>query len=164
MKKYTIYENMHYSHLFPHFHFSKSKLDFDFMFGKNCLYSFPDIDNQDVNKLFGTGFGFSHHKDSWRLGWNCSEGNNNIQLYSYYYNQGIRKIDYICDIAPNVRANCFANFDRTDGKIYVHISFSGNTAFKEYEFDFKGVPKFGFTLYPFFGGNKVSPVTMNIYS
>ena len=179
MGKFKILKGFHISHILPKFYKDKPLLNFDFSFTSNCLYDVGEIHNQDVNKLFGLSFGFIHNTTIWgkllskkansfRLGWNCSAQNRKIQLYAYYYNDGVRKIEYIADIDLNRVYNSYIYFDRTANKIVVDISsadslistFSSQTV---YDFRFKNCPRYGYYLFPYFGGTLSAPHNLLMY-
>lgn len=159
---FTIFKGFHISHIFPRFHSEKSFINFSFKFDQNCLYNLNDLNNLDINKLYGLGFGLNHHKQSFRLGWNCQSPNGKIQIHAYYYNDGIRKIEYICDVDINTEYNCYLYLDRTSNKVFVDISKDAWNINKQYVFRFKDCLRWGFFLFPYFGGDEFAPHKMSI--
>lgn len=176
MKKYIIREGWHISHIFPSFYRNKSSVNFSFMFTSSCVYDLNDKHNQDCNKLFGLSFGLIHNTttpwgrlfktsaNSFRLGWNCSSQNRKIQIYAYYYNNGVRNIEYITDVNLNKVYNGGFYFDRINNNVHVDISaeafVNSNTA---YDFNFKRCARWGLWLSPFFGGTIAAVHKMVIY-
>ncbi|MCC6721760.1 MAG: hypothetical protein IT243_06115 [Bacteroidia bacterium] len=163
MDKYCIPEGLHISHIFPSFHKNVNSLDFNFCFSNNCIYDLKDDDNRDVNKLYGLGFGINHHNNSIRIGWNCEKKNGNIQLHAYYYNNSKRNIAYICEVKTKVICHCVLSFDRVLNKFFIYVKDDEKTINAEFKFDFKECKKWGFKLYPYFGGNKTAPHKMSLY-
>lgn len=159
-KVYTIHKGFHISHILPKFHNNKSFIKFSFKFSKECLYDLGNDNNQDINKLFGLGFGFNHHIQSFRIGWNCEKQNDKIQLFSYYYNDSIRKMEYICDINVDEVYDCYIYFDRASNRIFVDISQESFNINNSYDFRFKDCKRWGFYLFPYFGGDECSPHKM----
>lgn len=186
MKKYVIPKGFHISHVLPSFWRKLSVLDFDFVFTSNCIYDLNDQHNQDVNKLYGVSFGLIHNTttlwgrlfksraNSFRIGWNCALQNRKIQLYAYYYNNGVRHIEYIGDADLNKSYNTKIYFDRVNNCIVVDInsmkmstrdaaSSTVDNAHGSYKFDFNKSPKWGILLKPFFGGTIAATHKMTIF-
>lgn len=176
MRKYTIPSGLHISHIFPSFYKDRPVLNFTFRFSSNCLYSLGSVDEDlKCNKLYGMSFGpihntttlwgrlFSKRAHSFRLGWNCEKQNGKIQLFAYYYNAGVRKIEYICDICVSQTYNCFMYFDRTSNKILVDVTGDGLNINTSYYFRFNDCLRWGLFLFPFFGGDMAAPNKMNMY-
>lgn len=176
MKKYTIPKGFHISHIFPSFYRNKPLVNFRFAFTSNCIYNLNDQHNQDCNKLFGVSFGLVHNTstlwgrifkksaNSFRIGWNCSSQNGKIQLYAYYYNDGVRKIEYIIEVPKNKEFDASLYFDRIDNKVHVDINAEGfDNSHSVYDFRFKDCPRFGMFLFPYFGGTIAAVHRMVIY-
>ena len=70
MKKYTIKEGRHYSLHGQWLHVNKKELIIKAKIPYTSKYDLKDEDQLDVNKVGGIGFGFNHHDNSIRLGWN----------------------------------------------------------------------------------------------
>jgi len=52
------------------------------------------IPGETINKLFGVGFAFDHHANSWRLGWKYNfEKEGIFELYAYGYDETGTHID-----------------------------------------------------------------------
>jgi len=71
MKKFTIERGRHYCNWFwtkffcPRWNHNRWKLGFTIP-KSNWVSRIP---GETINKLYGVGFSFDHHKNSWRLGW-----------------------------------------------------------------------------------------------
>lgn len=117
-----------------------------------------------INKLWGLCFGFNHHKNSFRFGWEHS--NIALTFYHYYYADGVRKHE-LCATVKNVGNNdyeavfsiFYTNFlNKT--RIYPNITGSnlnwciGVDTPICIEFPRR---LFWFNLYPYFGGVVTAP-------
>jgi len=157
LKSFLIKKGNHRSGFYPNIHFGLKNLKYQVLFTDSCLYKFNDVDDFDINKLFGISFGF-HHKNSARFGWNVEEGQ--IAIYAYCYKLGIRYSRRIAIIPINKififeinTYDVYFEFKITnyDGKI---ISLANIAKAK--------CCKWGYKLFPYFGGNKTAPHTMTI--
>jgi hypothetical protein len=165
-KEFTIWKNWHRSVLFrPRFHYDLEELSFTFAFDKSCFYKLSGENSDQINKLYGISFGH-HHNNSFRMGWN-SDGSH-ITIYAYYYNKGQRisielgSVAYIKDKIPN-KTVCSIFIHRDIDIIDFMIeSQSGMRMYKKINFDFSGVPFWGYTLNPYFGGKVACPHEMKI--
>lgn len=154
--RFIIHKGSHYSHLLPRFHYRKDFIRFKFRFSAEDLYTVDGVDKYDINKLYGLGFGFNHHINSFRFGWNCEKHNGKIQLFSYYYNDGVRKWEYLCDVDVDKTYDGYIYFDRAENKVFCNVSCDYDPLFgvqKSYDFSFMKCRRWGFYLYPYFGGN-----------
>lgn len=162
--RFTIEKGSHYSiglwHLFP-LCFRKS-LHFTFKLSKECLFDLKESDDYDVNKIFGRSWGL-HHNDSIRIGWVPSKRNGQYTVYIYWYNKGIRHIDKLGDFETDFTYEAYIDtryfINLTEVRIYDSskkfvVGKNINFVFPEF--------KFGYYLFPYFGGNKKSSRDMNI--
>ena len=127
------------------------------LFKENCIYKFGDVDDFDINKLFGVSFGM-HHTNSVRFGWNTD--GDQIGIYNYYYKSGKRFMTKMISI-PTETEFLFEIIIRdyyyelriinTDGQL---IGWSNVSKPK--------TTKWSYHLFPYFGGNKVAPHNMEI--
>jgi hypothetical protein len=146
-------------------HIQKKFLQYDVMFDKSAMYYHGDIDQYDINKLFGLSYGF-HHKNSVRFGWR-SVGHyaSKIEILAYCYIDGVRvkeendnlfigivDIDRFYTYRINVSENSFTFNIFNEGQVL------GNK-----EITHKGLPFWGYNLYPYFGGNRKAPHDINIF-
>jgi len=132
-------------------------MDYYVKFNKDCIYVDTSNDRFDVNKLFGFSIGY-HHTNSHRFGWNVLDGK--INIYSYSYVNKKRVIKQLCIIEPEKRykfsiivkgSNTFFNILDDDyilSQVVVPMGFEKKV--------------WGYKLWPYFGGNKVSPQTIHI--
>lgn len=156
--KYTIKQGGHYStHTFKPYLGLKKEFLITVQFTDSCRYNLGDIDQLDINKLWGVSFGL-HEKNSIRIGWAYNTFTDKIDLYYYIYENGIRKYQKFSE--------CFIN-EIVTLKLYLN-----NDNFyleKNNTWDAVEVPyvypslKLGYYLFPYFGGNEVAPHDIIIY-
>ena len=134
------------------------KTKYEVIFSENCLYKFNDVDDYDINKLFGLSFGF-HHNNSIRFGWNTD--GDKIGIYAYCYNSGERIVYKITSLPTNItnsfEINVYNDFYQLS--IYNKMSNSVTT----WTINKPQTPKWGYRLFPYFGGNKCAPHDMEIH-
>lgn len=139
------------------------KLSFRAKLDDSCLYHFGDVDDYDINKLFGFSTTWFHHKQSARVGWRCS--GNKFDIVTYSYNNGVRSIkdsDLLGTVEPGEVFYCTIE-DTESEYIYTfqkgfdeHILTRSDPKKKDWFF-------FHYLLFPYFGGNRVAPYDMSIY-
>lgn len=161
------------------FHTGKSEFEGVFNFDESCIYNFSDIGDteRDINKLFGLSYGIlprftsgnlipAHHINSIRIGWRPKRsirGHDHIEIFLYWYENGIRKQKSISGLPV------------PDTDYYIRVAIEGNkleylVADLQYAFDISDgivdvdlpTNKWGYMLYPYFGGNAPAPWKMKI--
>lgn len=142
--------------------FFKKKIKHNVSFDNSCKYNFNDIDQYDINKLFGFSFGF-HHKNSARFGWRWDVDKNKLEILAYIYRDGKR----IKEWEENIKICHLEPLENVEMKIKVengHYIFSVKKLNLEYSLKIKhGKLRFwGYYLNPYFGGNKKAPHDMII--
>lgn len=156
MKIFKIRKGFH-SSLHPiKLHKDKKAISFDVSFDPNCRYDLESNDQYDINKLYGISWGY-HMKNSFRIGWNWDLLRDHINLWSYTHNNGVIEAEYI-DFVPtdyNLKIDVF--FNREKNNIIIKwLNQEKTIAFKFPE------NKWGYYLWPYFGGNRRSPHTITI--
>ena len=156
-KTYKIKEGKHFSGFRVSPTYNKNVSNYEVTFTKSCIYDLHNVDQLDVNKLFGLSYLY-HHTNSARFGWRA-EGDK-IQINVYCYRNGER---YMKDM-------CLLDVDKTYSMELRNIG-------DYYEFEIKDAtsvyycyakipkpktPKFGYKLWPYFGGNETVPHDMEI--
>ena len=160
LDRFTIEEGHHYSqgcHI--KLHAGLTSLSKEVIFTDSCLYQFDDADQLDINKLSGLSYGL-HHKNSIRFGWRADNGS--IKLSLYCYNNGKRSMLDICNVNVNNTVKLKFEYDSKKLQIVASVEINDNIygvrqAFKMPKF------KFGYFLWPYFGGNKSAPHEMHIW-
>jgi len=121
-------------------------------FTESCRYDLGK-DQGDINKLFGIGYFPHHHDNSVRIGWNYDLVSGKINLFAYWYKDGVRSWHYLRSVDIG-EINYFKIYIRKEEHL---IDVSG----RKYFVDVEG-RSVGYLLRPYFGGNRTSPHTMII--
>ena len=147
-------------------------------FDKSCVYKFSDIGDKegDINKLFGVSFGIlprlnskglipAHHINSLRIGWRPihSRRQKCIELFLYWYLNGERGFKSITKL-PLPGSNYDIRIAFGDGVIEYLVADTDHTfviAEGQQEIAFPA-NRWGYVLYPYFGGNAPAPWGMKI--
>ena len=155
MKKYTIKKGKHKSGLRYKPFSNKTSLKLTFMFDSTAVYQLEDRDQFDLNKLAGLAFGRSHHTNSARICWRYNIDKSCVELFGYIYDNKIRSFEHIADCQINVEQN--ASLVVKDKSATFNINGTSKT-FKTSKW-----PKWGYRLFPYFGGDKVAPHDVNVW-
>lgn len=163
-----ILKNKHYEtpFPFPKFYFGDTIMETTckFTFTESCKYDI-DKDQNDINKLFGFGYGY-HHNISDRVGWRYDPELDQIELLTYIYNNKKRKSRHIAwvNIDDSVVITVKPQLDYRTGKLTTKFIIKSNDcsieimAYKQ----LSGFSKwFKYSLGGYFGGNRKAP--HNIY-
>ncbi len=134
-------------------------LDYSVVFNESCRY---DLSNKedilDVNKLFGYSIGFNPHINSVRFGWNYNPKNDKIDLFSYIYEGGARKFEFIKSV--NFNHKYYLSIDKEKDYFSFHINdgidIFGSKVKSNLDFEI------GFSLWPYFGGTSLAPHKISI--
>lgn len=166
MKKiFTIPQASHYSGIHIKPHINKKFLQYDVMFDKSSLYNHGDIDQYDINKLFGLSYGY-HHKNSVRFGWRCNDKSTpKIEILAYCYINGNRIDEYEEDIhIAMVDLNQYYTYRIDVSKNDYTLSiFKSEQIIGQKSIQHGDLPLYGYQLYPYFGGNRKAPHDVNIH-
>lgn len=159
---YTIKKNRHYSGLHFNLNYNKKIMQREVVFSNNCKYIFDDVDRFDINKLFGFSEGL-HHKNSARFGWLYNPHNDMMELHAYVYADGVRdlKDTFICAVNFSVSLNLLIEA-KEDHYLFTVIAGSFRNTYTKKMARGKATKKYGYDLYPYFGGNKKAPHEMDI--
>ena len=163
---YTIKKGNHKSGLRFCLNYNKKEQTKAVVFKPDCVYLLNDIDQHDINKLFGWSSGL-HHKNSARFGWLYNQVTKNIELHTYCYINGIRDLNntFICYLDINKPA--ILKLEQFYDKYIFTVEYkqtsstSVNVYTKNVNIPNK-IPKLGYNLYPYFGGNNVAPNDIHI--
>lgn len=127
-------------------------------FDSSNKYMLPVDDQADVNKLFGVAFG-RVHMNSARFGWRYVPETNMFHLYGYYYRNGVRDFQFICECNPYRKYNLTLKVSPYTLSFEVYNPGGYRRLLVVDRYDNK---KWGWLLGPFFGGNRPAPHTMKI--
>jgi hypothetical protein len=132
-----------------------NRLQFDVIFDSTAIYSTLDPVNQyDINKLYGFSEGINHQYNSARMGWRWSS--DSLRLFGYVYNNGTRISEEISTISIGDTIPCSiqvidSTYQFKVGNKQIQLS---RTAV--------GDSANGYQLYPYFGGDELSPQLIRI--
>lgn len=161
MKTYTIKQGNHYCNgLNFKLHNNLHQLNFKAKLSSNCLYQFGDVDDYDINKVYGVTWGLTNDNNSFRIGWNCEKNNGLIQYFAYMHIGGTMEVEPLFEFPPDEVINFHIEFLREENMIGIYNLNDMHQWSIDYPFG--GVSKTGYYNFPYFGGNKVSPHLMNI--
>jgi len=158
VKIYKIQKGNHYSGLHFKPHIGETQLSHTIEFNKSAHYYFGDDDQLDINKLFGLSFGF-HHNNSVRFGWRSMKPyTNQIEILAYIYLDGKRlseinknlTVGYVDINKPYEYKFMVSN---NTISMYIIDTEQGIQDVKTFVYSNK-LPKIGYYLYPYFGGQK----------
>lgn len=151
MKTYIIPKGWHYSlHLPKLYDGNKKEFVIKVKPDDSWRYNFNSVDQMDINKLWGIGFGnilFGDHlKNSIRLGWYYNPKSENIQWWSYLHENFTMKFGFltVSDINELIEFPFKLNDDS--------FTIENQTTPFIYPED-----KTGYYLFPYFGGNRTAP-------
>ncbi len=161
MKTYTIKQGAHYANgLNFKLHSNLHQLNFKAKLASNCIYQFGDSDDFDINKVYGVTWGLTNNDNSFRIGWNCEGNNGTIQYFAYMHVDGVMDDEYLFSELPDTTINFHVEFDRDNDTILIYRLDLMQVYAVNYPFE--NVSSMGYYNFPYFGGNKVAPHTMNI--
>lgn len=152
MTRFTIEKGKHRFH--PRLpEFAKKKIKFRANFDRSCLYDLKTIDQADINKLYGLSSLFIH-KNSIRFGWRAEGGV--IRIFAYWYRNGVRSWADLGIV--NIDEWNDYSIEQLPNKWWV---------LKLNDLEFKIPPVdwctfFTFKSFPYFGGNRTAPHSMDI--
>lgn len=165
MKKFKIKKNSHYSGLHINPFINKSELLCKVIFNETCKYNLETIDQLDFNKLIGLSFGL-HHNNSIRIGWRYDNINNKIEICPYIYYLGNKPKGWEVPVISYINLNeqYYFKIKRTHDKYIIEVLANTTDLISYYEFPItsSSIPKFGYVLYPYFGGNRKAPHDIEI--
>lgn len=157
---YKIRKGNHYSFHLPSPYFGlKKNFVLKVLFNESCKYNLVDVDQFDLNKLWGVSFG-NHLKNSIRIGWRYNIKSDKIELGAYIHENGIIGCRWIGELETGIKYDI--DFDLTKVGFGVAISYTpAHFEYKEFDFNYPKT-KIGYYLFPYFGGNKTAPHDIKI--
>ncbi len=156
-KNFKIRKGSHYSLHLPKFQYNLQELNFIVNFDSNCEYILGNQHQLDINKLYGISFG-NHMKNSVRIGWNYNPNRKVIELWAFLHQNSKMSWEYLGDTIVEKNTKFNIQFRRNINTIVINW---GENNKEIINFNFPEA-KYGYYLFPYFGGTQVSPNTMNI--
>lgn len=160
MKAYIIKAGEHFSAHPIKPYLGKTSFTVTVNFDESCRYNLDSIDQLDVNKLFGISFG-NHEDNSIRLGWAYNLDTLKMDIFTYTYEDGARKINKIgsCNLSVDIVIKLKLDFS---GGTYQTTSLISIPEEQVFTYKYPAL-RMGYYLYPYFGGNNPAPHDMIIY-
>lgn len=161
MKKFRIKSGSHYSWGLHHFGITfKKKIACRAKFDKSCQYDLKNVNNYDINKLFGFSTTFFHHNQSARIGWR-RYNDHAIEVVTYSYSNGKVVPETVLGVVkPDQIFTC--TIEDTE-KEYVYTFYSEDMFTRTADNKKSDKVLFKYLLWPYFGGNQKAPHDMTIY-
>lgn len=153
---YTIPAGAHYSNESSVKLMTKDRIKFKVWFDSTAIYQTRNKNNQaDINKLYGmSDCNNNHQVNSARFGWRWYE--NRLEIHAYTYSNSQRNHSFVGVVELNSYNTCEISFTNS-GYVFslnnsapVHLPRTCSSAAK------------GYKLYPYFGGEEVSPHEIKI--
>lgn len=159
---FTIKKGKHYSDQFFYkmcnFLNFKKKIEYIVKFPHSCIYELNKEDQMDINKLFGFSIGLWHHQNSVRFGWNYLDGK--IILHAYWYEDGKRNNSFITRVPLDQEFKLSIFIEEKNYTFIVeNLKNNHKSKVKVYR---KENFLFGYSLWPYFGGNNPAPHDISI--
>lgn len=124
------------------------------VFTESCRYELNNGDQNDVNKLFGFGYGW-HHTDSDRIGWRYNPKTDKIEIVAYCYSNG-KRLPTKPLMEIEIEKEVFLKLEVFIYRKWRSVGFTANNHYIG-----KGMPtkstKFKYSLGTYFGGNRRAP-------
>ena len=167
--KYVIKKGKHYSkfnlaRLFP---FIRLPLQQEIKFDKHCWYDIDSVEYTGYNKLTGVS-GLNIHKNSARFVWQPDFHTYGIiKLYGYVYSDGGHWKDvYLCSVKTDTRFKVEIQYINNGWQFKVYVD--GRNTIEVYTKFMvgtkpKGICKYLFKAFPYFGGKSVAPKDIIVY-
>jgi len=164
MKRFNIKSGKHRSGLyFRPILGNTSTISFNATFKDSCKYDIGHPDQFDINKLIGLSYGY-HHSNSVRIGWRYNTATNKIDLLAYIYRNKIRLKEDECPVIMSIDLNetVYGMISNESGKFKTILYTQSNDYSENYYKSSSKLPKIGYILFPYFGGNQTAPHNMEI--
>lgn len=158
---YRIEKNTHYSK--PHklkLLLNTKKISYSVKFLLSCEYDLNNLDQGDMNKLFGIGYLPTHHKHSARFGWRWDLQKKKVEICAYIYDGGQRTIISLGWCTLGVKYT----FDLMILQHTYLFGIQGDDIYVTETYPLKHIPfkTIGYLLHPYFGGNQLAPHEIHI--
>lgn len=159
-KVYSISKGDHRSGTFVSMHFGADSVRYRVYMESSCFYGRQgNIDDLDLNKLCGISFG-RHQQNSLRIGWRPNfDQEGLIELFSYVYVDGKRNFTKMADVPVE---EVFEVFFRQASESEWKIELITSTFTEVHTIEIESGGKWGYNLFPYFGGNNTAPQEIRI--
>lgn len=152
-KVITIKQGHHYSNSAPSF--CGNSLKYEFCFNESAIYVIDSVNQYDINKLFGfNSNGKIHTEQSARFGWRWL--NDNLEICYFVHDSS--KMYY--GVLDTININEYYTYELKQAKD--KYTFKLNNKHFEYKRKSKGISRFNYHLWPYFGGDNAAPHDITI--
>jgi hypothetical protein len=165
MSIYTIEADNHYANGVNFgLHPSGKTVSKTVVFHSNCAYDLGNVNQADINKLYGFSVGLFSGNDynSARFGWRWSTARQQMQLVAYIYVNGQRINEWDADTllaSVDLNSETYTEIAVVDSRYQFKTVSNGVEVVKYLP---RGGSGMGYNQYPYFGGDEVAPHTMTI--
>lgn len=140
---------------------TRDHLQFSVLFCEGFDYQLQGPDQQDVNKLYGFGWGWRGPSyNSTRIGWRWDDKQQKIELLLFTQYKRQMQIGSLGFIEPHQEVNlqlyAIANV------IAAYLDYEGKTTLVTHEIA-DHVPQLKYRCFPYFGGNQPAPEQVKIF-
>lgn len=132
----------------------------EFIFTESCLYKI----NNDVPTFLNKLFGFSpsiglraHHHNSWRFAWKPSWNLKGIDIFNYYYENGILKTNFIKTVELHKKYKYRLSYEWDSKVLRWEIIDADRSYISEISVELDFILSIGYTLGLYFGGKPKAP-------
>lgn len=127
-------------------------------FDESARYNISKKNQKDINKLFGFADCNSlHHENSARFGWNYNPETNQVDIFTYVYQNTNRLYKQIGSMAIGESVNMSISLEEDQYVFWFGNEFQSVARGTACE---KGVY---YLLYPYFGGDETAPQDIRVY-
>ncbi len=154
---YIIAAGSQFANINPYTPVTYSELKFVVKFDSSAIYTTQTRNNQlDINKLYGFADNNGHHNlYSARFGWRWY--NNELHLFTYTYNNGVRSSSDLGKIDIGKEHQC--SIKVVESSYIFTLNGKATSTLRQST----AAAAVGYKLYPYFGGDEVAPHTINIW-
>jgi len=139
--------------------FIGNKFEFKAAFNSSNIYTLPESEQADHNKLFGVSDCRKHHyESSARFGWRWY--NNRLEVTAITHRYGTWHLHEIMGVAELNKVYNF-KIEISDDKLFYIYTFNNGTPVKMKRYC-ADEAMLGYFLYPYFGGSEVAPHDMTV--
>jgi hypothetical protein len=154
---FVIKKGNHYASGLHAAFFINHSMSFKAKFDDSAEYYLGNVNQYDVNKLYGfSDCGSAHHTNSARFGFVWNDQTLKLEIHAYAYASGSRNMKFI----SNVSLNQSYDYKIVANKYSYDFTVNGKTV--NLPRGCKSKNAVGYKLYPYFGGDEVAPHDMKI--
>lgn len=147
-------------------HYNLKQLSYEVEFNDSALYDLKSSDQLDINKLFGISFGHHHWHNSIRFGWRSAyPSEKKVEILAYQYLDGKRVTEQDKELTigfVNPNEEYRFTIQVKENSYWLQIGTENTIEFGMMLPHNGNLCKFGYQLFPYFGGNRTAPHDITI--